>query len=238
MFFDPVLLLILIVGGLLSAGAAVMVRSRFALAQKVPMRSGIRGVDVAKEILRAEDIYDVEVVETQGFLSDHYNPTNKHLALSPDVYHGQTAAAAGVAAHEVGHAIQHARGYAPMWFRSLIVPVANIGSMLGPYIVMAGIAMMYLGHVLGQQVAIGGVILFGVATLFTLVTVPVEFDASARAKAALQNLGITRSNEEDRAVRSVLTAAGLTYVAAAIGALMQLLYWAWRAGLIGGNRRD
>lgn len=235
--FDLLYIGILVVAGILSAGAAGMVRSRFAKAQRVAMRSGIRGVDVAKEILRAEDIYDVEVVETHGFLSDHYNPTNKQLALSPEVYHGQTAAAAGVAAHEVGHAIQHARGYAPMWMRSAIVPIANIGSMLGPYIVMAGIFMMYLGHALGQQVAIGGVILFGAATLFTLVTVPVEFDASSRAKACLKRLGITRTEEEDRAVSSVLTAAGLTYVAAAIGALLQLLYWAYRAGLIGGNRR-
>ena len=238
LFIDPLYLGILIVGGIISLVAAGMVKLRFAQAKQIPLRSGKTGAQVAQQILDASDIHDVEIIESRGFLSDHYNPRKKHLALSPDVYHGTTAAAAGVAAHEVGHAIQHARGSVMLWARSMIVPAANIGSMLGPYVVMLGIFMMYAGsQVFGEQVAIAGIILFGMATLFTFITVPVEFDASSKAKALLQTLGITSSREEDAAVRSVLTAAGLTYVAAAIVSLMQLLYWAYRAGLI-GNRRN
>lgn len=235
-YIDPLYLGILIVAGILSFGASALVKSRFAAASRVALRSGSNGAAVARAILQAEGIDDVEVVETHGFLSDHYNPMNKTLALSRDVYHGTNAAAAGVAAHEVGHAIQHARGYVLLWFRSLIVPAANFGSMLGPWIVIIGIVMMYAGSAFGQNVAVVGVVLFGIATLFTLVTVPVEFDASARAKERLQTLGITCSAEEDQAVRGVLTAAGLTYVAAAFAAILQLLYWAYRAGLFGNNR--
>ena len=234
--FDLLYIAILVITGLISFWASSLVKSRFARAQQVELRRSKRGVDVALAILRAEGIDDVEVVETQGFLSDHYNPMHKRLALSPAVYHGTDAAAAGVAAHEVGHAIQHARGYSLMWFRSLIVPVANIGSQLGPLIIIIGIFMMYFGSLFGQQLAMIGVILFGTTTLFTLVTVPVEFDASARAKLALQHLEITSGPEEDAAVRGVLTAAGLTYVAAAFASILQLLYWAYRAGLL-GNRR-
>jgi Zn-dependent membrane protease YugP len=170
---------------------------------------------------------------------------DKTLNLSPEVYNGTSAAAAGVAAHEVGHAIQHAQGYSPMWLRSMLVPVANIGSMLGPYVVIGGMMMGAAGQAASGHyhaayyVAVAGVALFGAATLFTLVTVPVEFDASARGKRHLATLGITRTEEEASAVRGVLTAAGMTYLAAAATSLMMLLYWAWRAGLIGGgNRRD
>ncbi len=236
MLLDPLYWVIIIISLGLSFITSMMVKSRFAKGEQISLRSGKRGVEVAKEILRAEDIEDVEVVETKGFLSDHYNPMTKTLALSPTVYNGRSASAAGVAAHEVGHAIQHARGYALMWFRSLIVPVASIGSFLGPWIVIIGIMMMYAQHAYGQDVAIIGVVLFAATTVFTLVTVPVEFDASARAKERLATLGITSTQEEDAAVRGVLTAAGLTYVAAAVASILQLLYWAYQAGLLGGSR--
>jgi Zn-dependent membrane protease YugP len=243
MLFDPIYWIILIVCGLISGGAAMLTKSRFAWASKVPTRRNQTGADVARAILKANDIYDVEVVEHQGFLSDHYNPREKVLALSPQNFHGRSAAAAGIAAHEVGHAIQHAHAYAPLGMRSLLVPVANIGSNLGPWIIIAGI---FLGMMQGSTAAEAGglatilawlgVGLFGAGTLFTLVTLPVEFDASARAKTQLQTIGLTASPEEDEAVAKVLNAAAMTYVAAAFSSLLMLLYWAWQAGLLGGRR--
>src|SRR3954469_22907226 len=133
--YDPLLLLIGLIAGLLSLGTAGLVKLQFARGRRVPIARGMRGVDVARRILQDAGIDGVEIREHQGFLSDHYNPMNRTLALSPDVYHGTDAAAAGVAAHEVGHAIQHARGYTPLWLRSAIVPVANLGSMLGPMVI-------------------------------------------------------------------------------------------------------
>ena len=242
--FDPIYIGILIVGMVLSGGASLLVRIQFSRGNKIAIRSGLTGREVAERILRDADVRDVTVHEHQGFLSDHYNPMAKTLNLSPEVFNGTTAASAGIAAHEVGHAIQHARGYAPMWLRSVLVPVANIGSMLGPWLVIIGIFMGAAAqatagiHGAGYWLAVGGVMLFGAAAAFTLVTVPVEFNASGRARERLTALGITQPGEEDSAVRGVLTAAGLTYVAAALTAILQLLYWAWRAGLIGGGRRD
>lgn len=238
MFFDPIYIGILILSALLAGGASLLVKAQFSRGSKVMLRSGRSGRDIAQAILDAEGIVDVTVVEHPGFLSDHYNPMTKTLALSPPVYNGRNAAAAGVAAHEVGHALQHAHGYAPMWMRSLLVPVANIGSTIAPWLIIIGIFMAGASAVPGQQaephmLAIVGVVLFGCATLFTLITVPVEFDASSRAKRILLKMGLVQEGEESAAVRGVLTAAGLTYVAAAITALIQLLYWAWRAGLIG-----
>lgn len=242
---DMLIYLGIIVAGLALSGlAALLVKLQFARGSRIAIRSGMTGREVAEAILRDADIRDVNVVEHQGFLSDHYNPMSKTLALSPDVYGRATAAAAGVAAHEVGHAIQHARGYAPMWMRSILVPVANLGSMLGPIIIMVGgglgAAQQAASGVpgLGLTIAIIGVTLFGAATLFTLITVPVEFNASSRAKQRLVALGITRPGEEDDAVRGVLLAAGLTYVAAAVSAILWLLYYLWQLGLIGGQRRD
>ncbi len=239
MFFDPLYLLIIAVIAIISFAAQASVKSAFAKGQNLRIRSGLTGREVAQRVLDDAQIHDVQIVEVQGFLSDHYNPMTKTLALSPNVYHGISAASAGVAAHEVGHAIQHAKGYALMWFRSFIVPVANIGSMLGPWIIIAGIVLgSAQGAGMGRGVALIGVALFAASTLFTLVTVPVEFDASARARHKLVQLGITQQGEEDETVKKVLNAAGLTYVAAAIGSIMMLLYWAMRAGLLGGRSRD
>jgi hypothetical protein len=241
-YFDPILMLIAVVCGALAMGAAALTKSRFLAGQQVPIRSGYSGREVAEAILRSADISDVQVVEHPGFLSDHYNPLTRTLALSPEVYGGHDAAAAGVAAHEVGHAIQHARGYAPMWLRSVLVPVANLGSGLAPVLIgvgfLLGAAQQAAHGGLGYTLAVAGVALFGAATLFTLVTVPVEFDASARGKRLLWELGILRSEEERSAVGGVLTAAGLTYVAAAVTSIAYLLYYAWRLGLFGGQRRD
>lgn len=234
--FDPLYMMILVVTLALSGGVSLLVKSRFAAGQKVNISSGLTGADVAKAILMDAGITDVKVLMHQGFLSDHYNPLNKTLNLSREVYYGRNASAAGVAAHEVGHAIQHAQGYFPLWLRSFIVPAANVGSNLGPWLVILGIILMSAGRALGYSVAIVGVLLFALATFFTLITVPVEFDASSRAKKALARMEVVAQGREYNTVSGVLFAAGLTYVAAAISSILQLLYWAYRAGLIGGRR--
>ncbi|MCQ2121819.1 MAG: zinc metallopeptidase [Fibrobacter sp.] len=236
MMFDPLYMMILVVTLALSGGVSLLVKSRFAAGQKVNISSGLTGADVAKAILMDAGITDVKVLMHQGFLSDHYNPLNKTLNLSREVYYGRNASAAGVAAHEVGHAIQHAQGYFPLWLRSFIVPAANVGSNLGPWLVILGIILMSAGRALGYSIAIVGVLLFALATFFTLITVPVEFDASARAKKALARMEVVAQGREYNTVSGVLFAAGLTYVAAAISSILQLLYWAYRAGLIGGRR--
>ncbi|MCQ2060397.1 MAG: zinc metallopeptidase [Fibrobacter sp.] len=236
MMFDPLYMMILVVTLALSGGVSLLVKSRFAAGQKVNISSGLTGADVAKAILMDAGITDVRVLMHQGFLSDHYNPLNKTLNLSREVYYGRNASAAGVAAHEVGHAIQHAQGYFPLWLRSFIVPAANVGSNLGPWLVILGIILMSAGRALGYSIAIVGVLLFALATFFTLITVPVEFDASSRAKKALARMEVVAQGREYNTVSGVLFAAGLTYVAAAISSILQLLYWAYRAGLIGGRR--
>ncbi|GHV12921.1 zinc metallopeptidase [Fibrobacterales bacterium] len=243
MLLDPLYMILIVVGMALSLGASLMVKSRFKKGKETPIASGYTGAQVAEAILHDAGINDVTVHEHQGFLSDHYNPLNKTLNLSPDVYRGRSAASAGVAAHEVGHAIQHAQNYFPMWLRSAIVPTANIGSNLGPWLVIIGIMLGAGAEAagtsgIGRSIAILGVALFAMATAFTLVTVPVEFDASSRAKKQLQHLGIVRQGNEADTVSSVLTAAGLTYVAAAINSILMLMYWAYKAGLFGGRRND
>ena len=242
LYFDPLYLVIMGISIVLSGACALMVKARFAAGRAVPLASGQCGAQIAARILHQAGIDDVQVVEHRGFLSDHYNPMTRTLALSPEVFRGRHAAAAGVAAHEAGHALQHATGYALLGLRTALVPIASLGSNLGLWLVIIG---MMLGsavqaasgdHGLAYYLAIGGVGLFGLATLFAFITVPIEFDASARAKRQLADLGIIRSGDESAHVSGVLTAAGLTYVAAAVIALIQLLYWAMRAGLI-GNRR-
>ncbi|TVR42580.1 MAG: zinc metallopeptidase [Planctomycetota bacterium] len=225
-------LIITVVIGMIASGK---VKASFHRARQVPLSSGLSGAEIARMILRAKDINDVEVVETGGFLSDHYHPGKKQLALSREVYHGRDAAAAGVAAHEVGHALQHAHGSVSLSLRSWLAPAAGFGSSLAPYIIVIG-ALMGGFHQLASGVEMGdwnigawltaiGIALFGAFTIFTLITVPNEYDASARAKAILQDMGIVRSEGEMVAVRGVLSAAALTYVAAAISAIMWLLYY-------------
>jgi Zn-dependent membrane protease YugP len=232
----------LIIAGLtllLSMGAAALVRSRVAQAQKIPASKGLTGAEAAALILHNTGLEGLKIEEHQGILSDHYNPLTRTLALSHDVYHGRDAAAVGIAAHEAGHAIQHAHGYGPMWLRSVLVPAANIGSMIGPWLVMAGIALGAAQQVvpgLAWWLAVCGLGLFGMAALFTLVTLPVEFDASARARVLLREYGVIGEGEDAKHVDRVLTAAGLTYVAAAATSVLWLIYWAWQAGFIGGNR--
>ena len=239
----------IILGGcmLLSLIASGFVKARFRRGQQVELQSGYTGEQVARLILKSEDITDVEVVEGQGFLSDHYAPTEKALHLSPEVFNGTNAAAAGVAAHEVGHALQHHQGDLSMWGRTILVYPAYFGANFAPLLIMIGAGMgIYQGHLdsttphsmMGLYLAYAGVALFGVSTLCSLIVVFNEFNASARARVQLARLGITHGPQEEATVSGVLTAAGLTYLAAAIGSLAQLLYWMWRSGLIGGSRSN
>jgi Zn-dependent membrane protease YugP len=231
MFFDPLYLLVMVPGLLLSLWASMRVKSTFHHYSQVASRSGLTGAEAARELLRRQNIQGVTVEPVEGFLSDHYDPSSRTLRLSPDVYHGRSVASLGVAAHEAGHAIQHAHDYKPLTFRSLVVRPAMLGSNLGMIVLGLGLAMQVSGMVWV------GILLFSAFVVFTLVTLPVEFNASSRAVAALIDGGIiSRSEAVD--TKKVLDAAALTYVAAAISAVMQLLYFLWRAGLLGGNRQE
>jgi Zn-dependent membrane protease YugP len=230
MFFDPVYLLFALPGLLLSLWASFRVRSAFAKYSQVGTENGYSGAEAAQALLQRAGIHDVEVVPTEGYLSDHYDPTAKRLALSPDVYAGRSVAAIGIAAHETGHAIQHANDYAPLWIRSALVPLAGVGSSIG-YIVMA------VGLFLSPYVVLTGILIFSAVLLFQLVTLPVEFDATARAKAIAVESGIIRPYEREGMDR-VLNAAALTYVAAVVSTLFVILYYLMRSGLLGGSSRD
>ena len=232
MLFDPTyLMFVMLPGLLLSLWASFKVKSTFHHYSQVRPRSGLSGAEAARELLRLNDVRDVRVEPIEGFLSDHYDPSARVLRLSPDVYQGRSLAALGVAAHEAGHALQHAAGYKPLAFRSLVVKPAMFGSNLGLYVVFGGLmlhatSMVWLG-----------IVLFSAFVLFTLVTLPVELNASSRAVAVLERSGMITAQEVD-GTRKVLSAAAMTYVAAAIGAVLQLLYLLWRAGLIGSQRED
>lgn len=213
---------------LLSFWASWNTKATFRKFSQVRSRHGWTGAEAARELIRQRGADGVHVEETPGFLSDHYDPGARVLRLSPDVYHGRSLAALGVAAHEAGHAIQHARSYGPLRFRSWIVKPAMIGSNLSTVVLTLGFftqaaSLMWLG-----------VILFSAFVLFTLVTLPVEFDASNRAVAALQETGMIEPSEAPGA-RAVLRAAAMTYVAAAVAAILQLLYFLMRSGLLGGR---
>lgn len=231
MFFDPAYFLIILPGVALALYASMKVKSTFARASQIPSRMGYSGADVAQAILDAEGIHDVAIEPTQGYLSDHYDPRAKVLRLSPDVYQGRSLAAAGVAAHEVGHAIQHAHGYAPLSLRNSVVPMASIGSSLSWVFIMIGIGAAM------QTLAIVGCALFTMVVVFQVVNLPVEFNASKRAREVLLTHGLV-TTQEDREIGKVLNAAAMTYVAATVTAILTLLYYLWRSGLIGGHSRD
>ncbi|MCB9786862.1 MAG: zinc metallopeptidase [Deltaproteobacteria bacterium] len=230
MFFDPMYMLLLLVTGGLSMFAQLKVKSAFSKWSKVGTRGGRTGAMVARQILEQSGIYDVQVEKVGGFLSDHYDPRTRTLRLSPQVYDSTSVAAVGVAAHEVGHAIQHARAYWPLQVRSFLAPAAAFGGNISMFVIMGGALLSMFGLI---KI---GIALFAVTVAFVLITLPVEFDASNRAKALLPQLGITQG-EEGRGVASVLNAAALTYLAAAIAAVGQLLYFLMRFGLL-GSRND
>jgi Zn-dependent membrane protease YugP len=229
MIFDPMYFLFIVPGLALSIWASVRVKRTFNKYSKVRSLRGFTGAEAAQELLRGAGITDVRIVRSHGVLSDHYNPITKTLALSEPVYDSDSIAAVGVATHEAGHAIQHARHYAPLWVRSALVPTANIGSSLGYFVMVIGLFMASTNMVLV------GAVLFSAVLLFQIVTLPVEFNASNRAKALVVEQGIV-TMQERKGVDAVLNAAALTYVAAAVSTLLTLLYFLWRAGLIGGRR--
>ena len=226
MFFDY--FLFLAPGLLLSLWASFRVKRAFKKYSRVRSVTGMTGAQAAQRLLAYAGITDVQVVATRGRLSDHYNPVTKKLALSEQVYGSNSVAAIGIACHEAGHAIQHARNYAPLWLRSTLVPMAGIGSNLG-YIVM------FFGLILGSlEMFMVGVIMFSAVVLFQLVTLPVEFDATARAKRLAVEQGLILQTERVGMDR-VLNAAAMTYVAAAVTSLLTLVYFLMRAGLLGGR---
>jgi len=227
-FFDPLYLAFLAPALLLSLVATILVKSRFARYAKVPPSSGLTGAAAARRILDQHGLHDVGVEAVQGFLGDHYDPRARVLRLSPDVYGGRSLAAVGVAAHEAGHALQHADRYAPLALRSALVPVASLGSSLSWILIMVG---MFLGSLGLAKI---GLFLFAGMVAFTLVTLPVEFNATSRAKALVTRYGIVTETER-RDLSKVLNAAALTYVAAALTAVLQLLYFALRLGVLGGS---
>jgi hypothetical protein len=229
MFLDPMYLLFVGPAFLLSLWASFKTKSTFSKFAKVRTARGMTGAQAAQLLLDRAGISDVEVVATRGYLSDHYNPVTKKLALSEPVYTSASISAVGVACHEAGHAIQHAQDYKPMYLRSALVPTANIGSQLGIWVAVIGLFMSSMGLVLA------GCIMFSAVVLFQLVTLPVEFDASARAKKLVFDYGIVM-DQERQGVAKVLNAAALTYVAAAVSSIMTLLYFLMRAGLLGGSR--
>jgi Zn-dependent membrane protease YugP len=231
MYFDPLYFLFLAPGLLLSLWATYRVKSTFKHYSQVPAASGLSGAQAAAELMRRRGIADVAVEEVDGFLSDHYDPSHKVLRLSSDVYRGHSLASLGVAAHEAGHAIQHATGYGPLKFRSWVVKPAQLGSNLGGILCAIGIGLA------STKMVWAGVVLFSAFVLFTLVTLPVEFNASNRAVAVLEQEGMILRSEVS-GTRAVLNAAALTYVAGAVGAIMQLLYFLIRAGILGGRSDD
>jgi len=225
MFFDPTYLLFIAPALVLSLWASWRTRSVFTKYSKVRTLSGLTGAQAAARMLQEGGITDVKIVPTQGVLSDHYNPITKTLALSEPVFASNSVAAIGVACHEAGHALQHKEHYMPMWLRSALVPTANIGSKLGYWVMIAG---LFLLRSTGPGVLYAGAIMFSAVLLFQIVTLPVEFDASSRAKKLAFAHGMV-TKEEQNGVASVLNAAALTYVAAAISTLMTLLYFLSRA---------
>lgn len=233
--FDPIYFAFILPALALSLWASFRTKSAFNKYSQVRTMRGLTGAQAAKALLDRAGIYDVQVTPTHGMLTDHYNPATKTLALSEGVYASNSVAAVGVACHEAGHAIQHAEGYKPLWLRSILVPTANIGSTLGYLVMMFGLFMVYAGSVMGPQVVLFGAALFSLVLAFQVVTLPVEFDASARAKRMALENGIVLAQEREGMDR-VLNAAALTYVAAAVSTLMTLLYFLFRAGLLGGRR--
>lgn len=225
-YFDPTYFLVLI-GAVLCMAASSSLNSTYSKYAKVRCMSGITGAEAAARILNYSGIHDVRIEHVGGKLTDHYDPKNKVLRLSDSTYQSNSVAAIGVAAHECGHAVQHQIGYAPLKIRSALVPAANIGSRIG-------IPLIFLGVLLGLSSTLIqiGIWVFSLSVLFQVVTLPVEFNASSRALAMLQDYGITGGQETD-CCRKVLRAAALTYVAGAASAILQLL----RLVLLFGNRR-
>jgi Zn-dependent membrane protease YugP len=232
-FFDPLWLIIMAPAFIFMIYAQMKVSSTYKKFSKVYNQKGMTGAQAASQLLRSNGLGDVPV-ETQGKLTDHYDPSKRVLRLSPEVAGTSSVAAIGIAAHEVGHAIQHKTKYGMMGIRSTLVPAANIGSTLGWVLIFLGVLLMGASRVLGGFMATAGIALFAMAVLFTLVTLPVEFNASTRARQMIKETGLLVGPEYDGA-SAVLSAAALTYVAAMLQAVAQLLYFVL---IVFGGRRN
>ena len=228
MIFDPMYFLIVGPGMLLALYASFKVKRTFKRFSEVPISRGQTGADIARALLRRNNIRGVEVEPHEGWLSDHYDPTSRTVRLSPDVYHGRSISAAGVAAHECGHALQHAQGYAAMSVRQNLVGFAGIGSNFSFIAIIGGYFLQMSGLIWL------GIVLFSGVVLFQLVTLPVEFNASSRARKHLLADGIINQSEEQQ-VGKVLNAAALTYVAALITSMLTLAYYLMRFAGVGGS---
>jgi len=231
-FFDPMYLIFMIPALALMGFASWYVRHAYSKWSQVRATSGLTGHQAAQRLISTGNLYGVQVQGTAGQLSDHYDPRNKTLFLSEGVAHSPSVAAVAISAHELGHALQDAEEYFPMKIRSMLVPAVNIGSNLGWILIMIGLVLRM------TELAWIGILVFSGGALFALATLPVEFNASARAKQLLYETGIIQTEEERRGVNQVLNAAALTYVAGLITAVMQLLYYVFLVGGMGGRRRD
>ncbi len=229
--FDPMYFLFVGPGMLLALWAQYKVKSAFNSGHEIPVASGLSGAQVAQKILDAYSIKNVGIEEADGFMGDHYDPKAKMLRLSHEVYSGRSISSFGVAAHEVGHAIQDAEKYAPLVIRNGIVPLASIGSNLSFFLMFIGAMLNY------YNLIVLGIGAFSLIVIFQLINLPVEFDASNRARAILLKQGLVSPSEE-KEVGKVLNAAAMTYVAATITSIMTLIYYAYRYGLIGGSKND
>lgn len=227
LLWDPLYFVFVGPAFILGMIAQGMVRSAFHRWSQVATRSGLTGAEVAARVLSTSDIRDVGIEISAGMLSDHYDPRTRTLRLSEQNYHGRSVAAAAIAAHEAGHAIQHARKYAPLALRSMYVPLASLGSGLSFPLLFAGFIFAW------KPLVLAGVALFSAVVLFQILTLPVEFDASRRAKRVLIDGGMVTDDEEARGVSKVLNAAALTYVAATLQAVLTLLYYLHILGLLG-----
>lgn len=228
-FFDPSYLLYMIPAFILMGLTSWYVRAAYQKWSQVPARSRLTGTQAAQRLISTGSMHGVQVQGVAGNLTDHYDPRNKTLYLSPGVANGASVAAVAIAAHELGHAMQDADEYFPLRLRSALVPVVNIGSNLGWILIMIGLVIRW------TDLAWLGVLIFAGGALFALATLPVEFNASARAKQLLVQAGIIQTDEEKRGVNAVLNAAALTYVAGLVTAILQLLYY---VSLVGGRRRS
>ena len=228
-YFDPTYMLV-VIGVVICMIASARVNSVFSTYSRMRSHSGMTGKEAAERILMKNGIYDVRVIHIPGNLTDHYNPRNKTLGLSDTVYNSSSVAAVGVAAHECGHAVQHSVGYAPLSIRGVLVPVANFGSALSWPLIIIG---LFMGGQMSSLLINLGILLFSAAVLFQIVTLPVEFNASRRAVRVLETSGMLYPDEIG-AVKKVLGAAALTYVASAASMILQLL----RLMIIGGRRDD
>lgn len=231
MFFNTSYLIFMLPAFLLMMLAQWYVSSAYKRWSNVPTRSGLSGAEVAKRLIERAGLYDVDIEQVQGRLSDHYDPREKVLRLSPGVAQGQSVAAAAIAAHELGHAQQDNQDYFPLRLRAALVPAVNIGSYLGWILLMIGFLLNY------PSLAWLGVFVFAGGAVFALATLPVELNASARARELLSTSGIITSEEERGGVNHVLNAAAMTYVAGLITAVLQLLYYATLVLGMGGRRR-